>query len=104
MKSKEVLNLLKVTRPTLTKYVKTGLVQVDATVNGHYVYNDASVFALIGKKAKRHDREVVSYSRVSTRSQEQQLKEQTKRIYDSCVARGVVLSRQVEEIASGMNN
>ena len=104
MKSKEVLNLLKITRPTLTKYVKDGLVTVDATINGRYVYNDASVFTLVGRKAKKRGQEVVSYSRVSTKAQEQQLHEQTKRIYDSCVARGIVLSRQVEEIASGMNN
>lgn len=45
----------------------------------------------------------MSYSRVSTGSQKSQLKEQTQRIYDSCIARGLVLDEQIENIKSGMN-
>lgn len=52
MKSKEVLKLLQVTRPTLCKYVKTGLVKVDAKINGRYIYNDESIYKLIGKKTE----------------------------------------------------
>ncbi len=50
MKCKEVLEVLKVTRPTLCKYVKQGLVKVDAQINGQYVYNEDSVYLLVGKK------------------------------------------------------
>lgn len=49
MKSKEVLRLLQVTRKTLSRYVKTKVVLVDSKINGQYVYNDDSVFKLIGK-------------------------------------------------------
>ena len=49
MRAKEVLSILKVTRPTLCKYVKQGLIKVDATINGQYVYNDDSVYKLIGE-------------------------------------------------------
>ena len=34
MKSKEVLNLLKITRPTLTKYVKENIIRVIEMPNG----------------------------------------------------------------------
>ena len=39
MKSNEVLKLLKVTRPTLTKYVKNGLIKVETKHNGQYEYD-----------------------------------------------------------------
>lgn len=36
MKAKQVLNLLKITRPTLSKYVKEGRLSVDSSVNVQY--------------------------------------------------------------------
>lgn len=50
MKAKEVLRLLGITRPTLCKYVKQGLVKVDSVINGQYRYNAESVYALLGRK------------------------------------------------------
>lgn len=47
MKAKEVLALLKITRPTLCKYVKQGLIKVDSSINGQYRYNKESVYALL---------------------------------------------------------
>ncbi|BCS81808.1 hypothetical protein CaldiYA01_17680 [Caldicellulosiruptor diazotrophicus] len=39
MKAKEVLELLKISRPTLTKYVKEGKIRVTVMPNGFYDYN-----------------------------------------------------------------
>ena len=50
MKSKEVLEKLKITRPTLTKYVKTGVIKIDSEINGRYIYNDESVEELLNNK------------------------------------------------------
>ena len=47
MKAKEVLTVLNITRPTLCKYVKQGLIKVDAVINGQYRYNKESVEALL---------------------------------------------------------
>lgn len=44
MKAKEVLRLLQMTKPTLTKYVKIGIVKVDSEINGQYTYNFDSVY------------------------------------------------------------
>lgn len=52
MRAKEVLRLLGITRPTLCKYVKQGLIKVDSVINGQYRYSAESVYALIGKKIK----------------------------------------------------
>lgn len=54
MKAKEVLKELNITRPTLTKYVKQGLVEVDSVINGQYNYNKESVLRL-KKSSKPED-------------------------------------------------
>lgn len=36
MKAKQVLEILDITRPTLCKYVKQGLIKVDTVINGQY--------------------------------------------------------------------
>lgn len=52
MKAKEVLDLLNISRPTLCKYVKQGLIKVDAVINGKYRYNKDSVYALLTNNIK----------------------------------------------------
>ena len=66
MKSKEVLTLLRVTRPTLTKYVKDGTIKATLLPNGQYDYDDESVYAFINKDIER---KTVLYCRVSTQKQ-----------------------------------
>lgn len=104
MKAKEVLKILGITRQTLYNYLKQGKVSIKVKYNKNfYEYDDDSVYALIGQKQIKNDRKIVSYSRVSTQSQKEQLKEQTIRIYDSCISRGLTLNKQYEEIKSGMS-
>lgn len=104
MRCKEALELLKVHRVTLNKYVRDGKIRVTELANGRYEYNDDDVYAFIGKRVEKHGTKIISYSRVSTQNQKDQLKEQTKRIYDSCIARGIVLEEQLEDIGSGMSS
>ena len=40
MFAKDVLRVLQVSRPTLTKYVKTGIIRVHVMPNGHCDYNE----------------------------------------------------------------
>ena len=47
MRAKEVMAILRITRPTLCKYVKQGLIRVDSCINGQYRYNKESVYALL---------------------------------------------------------
>lgn len=105
MRAKEVLKLLNVTRETLCRYVKDGKIKVGHKYNRtRYEYDDDSVYAFIGKVVNKKARDIVTYSRVSTQSQKKQLDEQKQRIYDSCVARGLVVSKQYCDIKSGMNS
>ena len=105
MKANEVMKLLNISRPTLYRYRKEGIVKIDAKLSfNNFIYNDDSVYALIGQKKEKKNRKIISYSRVSTQSQKIQLKEQTKRIYDSCISRGLTLDEQFEDIKSGMSS
>lgn len=103
MKSCEVLKILNITRPTLCKYLKQGFIKATVMPNGHYDYDEESVYAFIGLKKEKHNTKIVSYSRVSTRNQKEQLKEQSHRIYESCIARGISVDYQYEDIKSGMS-
>lgn len=104
MKANEVLKILGITRPTLTKYVKTGLIKVNVLPTGRYNYDDNSVFSFIGQKTKKRGESVISYARVSTQSQSKQLIEQNQRIYESCISRGLDLEKQYSDIKSGIDS
>ena len=47
MKSYEVLKLLKISRPTLTSYVKSGKIAVTKLPNGYYDYHIDSVYKFL---------------------------------------------------------
>lgn len=49
MRAREVLQVLQISRRTLTRYVKQNKIKIDAVINGQYRYNEESVYALIGK-------------------------------------------------------
>lgn len=104
MRCKEALKILKVHRVTLNKYVREGKIRVTELANGRYEYNDEDIYSFIGKRVEKHGTKIISYSRVSTQNQKDQLKEQTKRIYDICIARGITLDEQLEDIGSGMSS
>uniref|UniRef100_UPI003A93C624 MerR family transcriptional regulator n=1 Tax=Mitsuokella jalaludinii TaxID=187979 RepID=UPI003A93C624 len=53
MFAKDVLRILQVSRPTLTKYVKTGIIRVHVMPNGHYDYNEEDVYKFLNKDVKR---------------------------------------------------
>ena len=47
MKAKEVMQMLNISRPTLCRYVKQGLIKIDSIINGKYRYNRESVEKLL---------------------------------------------------------
>lgn len=104
MRAKEALEILKVHRVTLNRYVREGKIKVTELANGRYEYDDNDVFAFVGKRKETHGNKIVSYSRVSTYEQRDQLKDQTQRIYESCISRGLGLDEQLEDIGSGMSS
>ena len=105
MKANEVMRLLNIkSRNTLSKYVKEGLIKVRINPKGRYIYDDDSIYQFIGLKKEKKDKINISYSRVSTPAQRNQLKDQSKRIYESCISKGIQLDLQLEDIKSGMSS
>lgn len=102
MKAKDVLKILNITRPTLTKYVKENKIKVDSVINGHYVYNDESVYSLIGLKKEKQNRLNVIYARVSN-PPKKYLDKQLKRLINFCSEKGITIDKEYFDIKSGMN-
>lgn len=100
MKSKDVLKILKVTRPTLTKYVKDGKIKYTPLPNGQYDYDDDSVLSAAHIST---DRKCVIYARVSTQKQKKDLENQIKRITEYANKNGYGVDKVYSDIASGLN-
>lgn len=105
MKAKEVKKLLGITQYTLYRYLKSGKIKLNSKLaKTFYDYDDDSVYALIGQKSSKKNRLIISYARVSTQNQKNQLVEQNQRIYNSCISRGLKLDKQFSDIKSGMSS
>jgi len=99
MKAKEVLGLLRISRVTLSKYVKEGTIKVTILPNGRYNYNEKSVYSFLNKDLPR---KTVAYARVSTKKQKKDLENQIQFIKNYCFQNGIILNAIYEDIASGM--
>lgn len=102
MKAKEVLKILGITRPTLSKYIKNGTINVLTTHNGQYIYDDESVYAFIGLKKKKKKRLNVIYARTSN-PPKKYAEEQATRILNYCTSNGITIDEQIVDVKSGMN-
>lgn len=102
MKAKEVLKILQITRPTLTKYIKDGTIKILSSHNGQYVYDDNSVYAFIGLKQKKNKRINVIYARTSNPPRKC-TEEQANRILNYCTSNGITIDKQILDVKSGMN-
>jgi len=100
MKAKEVLNILNIGHRTLGTYVKKGLLNPIKINTNHYEYDPEEVFSILGKKKKRYN---ITYSRVSLPKQKNDLKTQTKRLYDFATSNGYLIKEQIEDVKSGMS-
>ncbi len=100
MKSKEVLKILKISRVTLWKYVKSGKIRVKQESNGYYIYNDSDVYSLAGIEDGRLN---VVYARVSTQKQKQDLQNQIENCISFINAKGISVDSIYSDIKSGMS-
>jgi predicted site-specific integrase-resolvase len=101
MKIKEVKHILGVTNRTVNNYINQGLIRFTKINKNHYDYNDDDVLSLINKK--NPNRNVVTYARVSLPKQKNDLITQNERLYNYAISNGYVLSKQYQDIKSGMN-
>ena len=100
MTAKEVLRVLQITRPTLTKYVKKGVIKVTVKGNGRYDYDADSVYKMLNKEIER---KTYLYARVSTAKQKKDLENQVYLLKNFCFQNGYIVNGIYEDIASGIN-
>ena len=102
MFAKDVLRVLQVSRPTLTKYVKTGIIRVHVMPNGHYDYNEEDVYKFLNKDVKR---KTYIYARVSTPKQKPDLKNQIQLLKQFCFANGYTIKcSRILPVASALRS
>ena len=94
------MKLLRITRPTLTKYVKEGLIKVEKLPNGRYKYDSESVYSFLNKDMKR---KTYIYARVSTSKQKPDLNNQIELLKQFCFTNGYTISGIYSDIASGIS-
>lgn len=100
MKASEVLKILRITRPTLSKYVKEGIIKVTVLPNGRYDYDSESVYAFLNKDVQR---KTVIYARVSTSKQKKDLQNQVDLLKNYAVMNGFQIGAVYQDIASGIS-
>jgi putative resolvase len=100
MKSKEVLNLLRISRQTLTRYVKNGTLRTTTMPNGYYNYNDDDVYKILNKDIKR---KICIYARVSTPKQKKDLENQIEFLKAWSFSAGYQLNAIYSDVASGIS-
>lgn len=101
MKAKQVLQLLRITRPTLSKYVKIGKLKVIPQTNGYYDYDDESVYTLMNKNSVRQN---VIYCRVATDKQDDDLQKQKEYLEQYCKDKEIEISEIYMDVSSGLMN
>lgn len=100
MKAKEVLSVLQITRPTLTKYVKNGSIKVTVMGNGRYDYDADSVYKMLNKEIER---KTYLYARVTTSKEKKNLERQIAFLKVFCIKNGYPVHGIYQDIASGIS-
>lgn len=100
MKASEVLQILQITRPTLTKYVKSDKIKVTVKGNGQYDYDADSVYKMLNKDIER---KTYLYARVSTSKQKKDLENQIELLKNYSFQNGYKINGIFSDVASGIS-
>ena len=87
--------MLRISRPTLSKYVKDGVIKVKELPNGRYDYDADSVYAILNRGVPR---KTCIYARVSTLKQRADLSNQISRLEQFCDSLDEVIDNKVERV------
>jgi len=100
MKTKEVLKILRISRSTLYRHLKSGTLKAIKNPNGYYDFDETSVYSLLNKDIPRKN---YIYARVSTYKQKNALKNQIELLKNFCFQSGYKINGIYSDIASGIN-
>jgi len=100
MKPMEVLKILRISRPTLYRYVNQGFIRRTPLPNGRYIYHDEDVYKILNKDVKR---KIYLYARVSTSKQKKDLSNQIDMLKSWCFTNGLQINGIYSDVASGIS-
>lgn len=95
--------LLGVSVKTLQRWDKDGVLKAYRTPTDRRYYTYDQYLQFKGLKVKDDVRQVVIYSRVSTRAQKDDLRNQVDFLRTFCNASGMIVDKVIEDIGSGLN-
>lgn len=100
MKANEVMKLLQISRSTLLRWRKDGILKATKLPSGQYDWDANSVFKILNKGETRG---VYLYARVSTPTQKQDLENQIENLKSFAMKNGYQVSGLYQDIASGIS-
>lgn len=100
MKANEVMKLLQISRSTLLRWRKDGILKATKLPSGQYDWDANSVFKILNKGEVRG---VYLYARVSTPKQKQDLKNQIENLQSFAMKNGYQVKGLYKDIASGIS-
>jgi predicted site-specific integrase-resolvase len=104
MKASEVMDVLNISRSTLYRLVKKGVIKVTRLPNGRLDYDEKSVYEyLLSMKGKLTKRKTVIYARVSTNKQKKDLENQIEQLKQFCISNGWTIDGIYTDIASALD-
>ena len=100
MKANEVMKLLQISRSTLLRWRKDGILKATKLPSGQYDWDANSVFKILNKGEVRG---VYLYARVSTPKQKQDLENQIENLQSFTMKNGYQVKGLYKDIASGIS-
>lgn len=100
MKANEVMKLLQISRSTLLRWRKDGILKATKLPSGQYDWDANSVFKILNKGETRG---VYLYARVSTPKQKQDLENQIENLKSFAMKNGYQVRGLYQDIASGIS-
>jgi predicted site-specific integrase-resolvase len=102
MTAKEVMLKYRITRQTLYRWRRDGVIEYKTTPSGRYIYGVNKSYESVGEKEITIQK-IVIYARVSTSGQKENLERQIKRLKQFAIANGMIVDDVYSEIASALN-
>jgi len=99
MTSKQAVELIGCSYKTLERYRNRGILRCNKVATGRVYWFDEDIYALIGKRIVKKNREVAIYCRVSGHDEkaEEQMREQKERLRRYCEKMGIAVHRMYED-------
>ena len=102
-KPKEVSKILNVTVFTLQVWDRKGKLKAYRTPTGRRYYKEEQINKILGIEPITNKRKIIAYSRVSSKNQKDDLKNQANFIREFCNSNGIIIDEYIEDIGSGLN-